>query len=1307
MEGFGCSPDTITYNTILDGYCRKGMLKEARDLLAEMKGRGLLPDRSTYNTLIAGYCRIGWLKEATKVIELMTRSNFLPDLWTYNMLILGMCREGRMDEASRLKDEMEKLGIMPDVVTYNTLIKGCFQWQNEGTALRMLEEMRSKGLKPSLVTHNILVKQLCEEGKMGEAVMNLKKMEEEFTKPDNVTYNTLISGYCRYGDFAEAYKLMDEMVGRGLKMDTVTLNIVLNGLCMEKRFDEACELLRSPPKRGFVPDEVSYGTVINAYFKEENLSDALNLWDEMQKKIIIPSIATYNVLISGLCKADRMEEAIQKLNELMSKGLVPDDTTYNTIIHTYCKKGDLESAFQFHNKMVENSFKPNVFTCNILLHGLCNNGMVHKALKFFDSWSSKGKKVDVITYNILINGLCKEGMMDVAIKLFTDMEDKDVKPDAYTCHVISCALSEAGRTEEAQNILSKLSESDKLAKHFSWPLAGVEASKEDSEKEPHSITDGNMEDDDKASTSETYSDQINDLCSKGHFKEAKLVLEEMIQKGVPTKSSTYITLMDGFIKRQKRMTKGPGCPVKHYEVRDIKAHFSFDTSCFPCYENRYSPMGEEVQNVKLKELKLHSNSGNDISGNLAPVEELNCYKVLQTDEPKTPPHSHCLGYISAYASSSSVQNKRNETVSHDRAELSTSLPPQAVRELLSALDVSLSRSHTSFRVVIPSNYRQSPPCLPQSRPGLSSLSRSSPFTEIPRLRPAEYKRSRLQRNRRTVHRAYGGVLSGGAVRERSIKYINCNFKWIIMQRKSGTGRHRQGIWRMCRCLRSLKQIHALILVRGFLSNPHALRELLFAAAISVRGAMIYARQLFDQIPQPDHFMWNTIIRGAAHTSNPAEALSLSIRMERTGTKLHHLALPFLLRACTMLSSPSTGSQLHAKVTKLGIHNDSFVHNALIHLHATCGDPKAAFILFASPAARMDVVAWSAMIAGLAGRGQLEDARNLFEEMPEKDLVAWNVMITGYCKHGRMASARELFDQLPRRDTVSWNAMISGYVRSGAPSKAMDLFDEMCLVDQRPDEVTMLVLIAACADSGAIDFGLRIHSALCRDASQSVILCNALIDMYAKCGSIDGAVGVFREMRERDVSSWNSIIGGLALNGHARNAVTFFEEMRSAAAARPDEVTFVSVLVACSHGGMVEEGRAYFSLMRDRYAMEPNAKHYGCMVDMLGRAGRLEEAFGLVEEMKRIWGLKPNAVVWRSLLGACRTHGNLELGELANSELLNMFIDKCAGGNYVLLSNLYASMGEWDGAEKMRALMDDTGVMKAAGCALVVEDDCCA
>ncbi|KAJ0987436.1 hypothetical protein J5N97_005792 [Dioscorea zingiberensis] len=516
-----------------------------------------------------------------------------------------------------------------------------------------------------------------------------------------------------------------------------------------------------------------------------------------------------------------------------------------------------------------------------------------------------------------------------------------------------------------------------------------------------------------------------------------------------------------------------------------------------------------------------------------------------------------------------------------------------------------------------------------------------------------------------------------------------------MIRKSGNKRHGAGIWLWCRSLRVLKQIHGLMVVRGFLSDPSALRELIFCSAISLPGAMHYALELFERIPNPDLFIWNTIIRGAAHTRTPFDAISLFTRMERSGSRPNKLTFPFLLRACTKLSSPSLGSQFHAKIVKFGFETDIFTKNAIINLHANCGDLAVASALF-DKSARKDVVAWSSLIAGYAKRGQLGVARQLFDEMPSKDLVSWNVMITGYVKQADMVNARELFDEVPQRDVVSWNAMIAGYVRCGSHKEAMKVFEEMRQAGERPDEVTMLSLLSACADSGALDVGEKIHQSLLEiypRSNLSVVLGNVLIDMYAKCGSINKALEVFRGMREKDVSSWNSIIGGLAFHGHAEESVSVFEQMRKKRA-KPNEITFVSVLVACSHGGMVERGREYFKLMRTEYGIKPNVKHCGCMVDILGRAGLLEEAFEFVKDM----GFEPNAIVWRTLLGACRIHGNVELGECANEELLKL--RRGASGDYVLLSNIYASMGEWDGVEKVRKLMDDRGVSKEAGCAQI-------
>ncbi|KAG8073618.1 hypothetical protein GUJ93_ZPchr0006g43095 [Zizania palustris] len=518
-----------------------------------------------------------------------------------------------------------------------------------------------------------------------------------------------------------------------------------------------------------------------------------------------------------------------------------------------------------------------------------------------------------------------------------------------------------------------------------------------------------------------------------------------------------------------------------------------------------------------------------------------------------------------------------------------------------------------------------------------------------------------------------------------------------MLRKSGTQRRQPPLWRRCRSLRHIRQIHALMVLQGFLSDPSALRELLFASAVAVRGAIAHAYLVFDQIPHPDRFMYNTVIRGAAHTAAPRDAVSLYARMARRGggggwgVRPDKLTFPFVLRACSAMGSGDTGAQVHAHVVKAGCESDAFVKNALIAMHASCGHLGIAAALF-DRGAREDAVAWSAMIAGCARRGDIDAARDLFDECSVKDLVSWNVMITAYAKRGEMTLARELFDQVPERDVVSWNAMISGYVRCGSHLHALELFEQMQRMGEKPDTVTMLSLLSACANSSDLDVGQRLHSSLSDMFSRNgfpVVLGNALIDMYSKCGSMKSALKVFWSMRDKDVSTWNSTIAGLALHGHVLESVDVFEKMLKEKV-RPDEITFVAVLIACSHGGLVDKGRQYFNLMQHKYRIEPNVKHYGCMVDMLGRAGLLQEAFEFIDKMK----FEPNSVIWRTLLAACRVHGEIELAEHANKQLLKSRSDE--SGDYVLLSNIYASVGEWFGSEKMRKLMDDSGVNKEAG-----------
>ena len=510
---------------------------------------------------------------------------------------------------------------------------------------------------------------------------------------------------------------------------------------------------------------------------------------------------------------------------------------------------------------------------------------------------------------------------------------------------------------------------------------------------------------------------------------------------------------------------------------------------------------------------------------------------------------------------------------------------------------------------------------------------------------------------------------------------------MIRNRSSGSSNNLK-LWGKCKNFETLKQAHAYMIINGFNSDRSALREIIYVSAVALRSTIHYAHQLFVRITEPDQYMWNTMMRGSAQSPNPFLAVSLYTQMEKEGVRADNYTFPFVLKACAKLCWVNVGCVVHGKIVKHGFEWNKFSRNTLIYFHANCGDIGVAKRIFDESVER-DVVSWSALTAGYARRGDLGVARKLFEEMPVKDLVSWNVMITGYVKRGEMGSARELFDEVPKRDIVTWNAMIAGYVVYGLHKKAFEMFDEMIGCGELPDDVTMLSLISSCAITGALDVGEKIHCSIldrCK-GDMSIVTGNALIDMYAKCGNIEKATSVFRGMKDKLVSTWNSVIVGLAFHGHSEESIGFFKEMLRLNW-RPNEITFIGVLIACSHAGKVGDGRRFFKLMQGVYNIEPNIKHYGCMVDMLGRAGLLDEAFGFIDSMD----IEPNGIIWRTLLGACRVHNNVELAKRANDRLLKLRQDE--SGDYVLLSNVYASRGEWDGAERVRKLMDDSGVWKA-------------
>lgn len=332
------------------------------------------------------------------------------------------------------------------------------------------------------------------------------------------------------------------------------------------------------------------------------------------------------------------------------------------------------------------------------------------------------------------------------------------------------------------------------------------------------------------------------------------------------------------------------------------------------------------------------------------------------------------------------------------------------------------------------------------------------------------------------------------------------------------------------------------------------------------------------------------------------------------------------------------------------------------------------------------------------KGDVRRARALFDCMPQKDSVSYNSMIDAYAKMGELVSARQLFDEMQEKNVISWSIMIDGYAQHGNPKEALDLFRRMLCRQVRPDLISVMGAISACAQLGALDQGRWIHIYMNRTRIvMDIAVQTALVDMYMKCGSIDEARRMFNSMKRKNTVSYNVMIAGLGMNGFGEEALECYTRMERENIPK-DDLIFLSVLTACSHSGLVGEGIQIFEGMKRDSIPEPKLEHFGCFVDLLGRAGKLERALGVIESMP----MEPDSAVWGTFLMASRTHQNVGYAEVAVERLLELKEDDPAG-IYVLLSNIYADAGMWCDALRIRKTMRRKKMLKETGRSVIEVD----
>ncbi|CAN1828311.1 Pentatricopeptide repeat-containing protein At2g02980, chloroplastic [Linum perenne] len=442
----------------------------------------------------------------------------------------------------------------------------------------------------------------------------------------------------------------------------------------------------------------------------------------------------------------------------------------------------------------------------------------------------------------------------------------------------------------------------------------------------------------------------------------------------------------------------------------------------------------------------------------------------------------------------------------------------------------------------------------------------------------------------------------------------------------------------CDTFPKLTQAQSHIIKSGLTNNPLVLTK--FAATSGELKAIDYASSfLFSPESDTrlyDAFLFNTVIRAYARSTidSKSGALSMYGLMLEYGVLPNRYTFPFVLKACAGIPDLNSGKSVHGSVLKLGFDDDVHVRNTLVHM---------------------------------------------------------------YCCDGEgIDSARKVFDEMPKSDCVTWSAMIGGYARLKMSTEAILLFRQMQSDGIRPDEITMVAVLTACTDLGSLELGRWVESCIEKEKiEKNSELYNALIDMFAKCGDVDKAINLFRNMNggSRTVISWTSVIVGLAMHGRGLEALSLFEEMVDNGV-NPDGVVFIALISACTHSGLVDRGRECFDSMERKFKMEPKIEHYGCMVDMFCRAGKVKEAFEFVREMP----IEPNPIIWRTLINACRSHGELKLGEEISAQLIRN--DPMYESNYVLLSNIYAKMSDWEMKRSVREVMEKKGMKKIAGSTVI-------
>ncbi|CAN8280623.1 unnamed protein product [Cochlearia groenlandica] len=541
--------------------------------------------------------------------------------------------------------------------------------------------------------------------------------------------------------------------------------------------------------------------------------------------------------------------------------------------------------------------------------------------------------------------------------------------------------------------------------------------------------------------------------------------------------------------------------------------------------------------------------------------------------------------------------------------------------------------------------------------------------------------------------------------------------------------------KMCTSLSLLfrgEQIHGCIIKTGFDFDVNVVNGLLSMYAHCKR--ISEAEFLFDtMLGHKNNVTWTSMLTGYSKNGFAYKAIECFRDMTRQGDHSNHFTFPGVLTACAAVSALRIGVQVHGCIVKSGFKTNIYVQSALIAMYAKCRDLDTARGLLRGMEVD-DVVSLNSMIVECVRQGLQEEALSLFSRMHQRDLkideftlpsilncfasssigmkvassvhclivktgygtykLMNNALVDMYAKRRAMDSALKVFEGMIEKDVISWTALVTGNTQNGSYKEALKLFCNMRVEGISPDQIVTASVLSASAELTLLEFGQQVHGNYIKSGfPSSLSVYNSLVTMYTKCGSLEDANVIFNSMETRDLITWTALIVGYAKNGKAKDSLQSYNLMIGSGIT-PDYVTFIGLLFACSHAGLIEEAQGYFDSMRTVYGITPGPEHYACMIDLFGRSGDFVKA----EEMMNQMEVEPDAIVWKAILAASRKHGNIEKGERAAKALMELEPNNAVP--YVMLSNMYNAAGREEEAANVRRLMKSRNISKEAGCSWV-------